>query len=365
MSPLQSLIATGTKLWLDSIDPDLVKRNRALGATGATSNPIIVSDIIKSGRFDDALGRLLSEGLSDHDIAWRITDMLVSQAQQVFLPAWESTKGDDGYVSFELDPLLEDPGFNIPEAERIKKYIALGKQWSSGQKNRMIKVPATPAGLAALEELAAAGVTVNVTLVFSERQYIAARDAIWRGAQKRKSLDKFKSVYSIFVSRLDVYTEHHVPQFSPKAQGLVGIVNAKRIWRMNRDFWADKKLPLKQEMIFASTGTKKKEDPPWKYVEAFAGADILTNPPATNDAVQASGRTITRHVDEMPPPEVVAEIDRLVDWQKLEDTLMEEGIKKFADPQKALLKLIADKRKQLDGASSAVKGAKAKQSTSA
>src|SRR5262249_53716806 len=156
---------------------------------------------------------------------------------------------------------LEDPELNMPEGERTKKYIALGKQWNSGQKNRMIKVPATPAGLAALEELAAAGVTVNVTLVFSERQYIAARDAIWRGAQRRTSLDKFKSVYSIFVSRLDVYTEHHVPQLSPKAQGMVGIVNAKRIWRMNRQFWADKKLPLKQEMIFASTGTKKKEDP--------------------------------------------------------------------------------------------------------
>ena len=66
---------------------------------------------------------------------------------------------------------------------------------------------------------------------------------------------------------------------------MVGIVNAKRIWQLNQQFWADKKLPLKQEMIFASTGTKKPEDPPWKYVEAFAGCDIETNPPATNDAV--------------------------------------------------------------------------------
>jgi len=359
MTPLQSLIATGTKLWLDSIDPDLVKKNRALDATGATSNPIIISDLIKTGRFDDALSRFLAEGLNDHDIAWRITDMLVSQGQQVFLPAWESTKGDDGYVSFELDPLLEDPDVNMPEAERTKKYIALGKQWSSGQKNRMIKVPATPAGLAALEELAAASVTLNVTLVFSARQYTAARDAIWRGAQRRPSLEKFKSVYSIFVSRLDVYTEHHVPQLSPKAQGMVGIVNAKRIWQMNRKFWADKKLPLKQEMIFASTGTKKPEDPPWKYVEAFAGADILTNPPATNDKVQASGRTITHQVDQMPPADVLAEIDSLVDMQKLEEALMEEGIRKFADPQKALLKLIGEKRQQLDGA--AAKGAKPKQ----
>src|SRR5438046_5086498 len=139
-SPLKSLVACGTKLWLDSVDPDEIARNRTLGATEATSNPIIISDLIKTGRFDDDLGRFLKEGLNDNDIAWRITDMLVSQAQQVFLPAWESTKGDDGYVSFELDPLLEDPELNIPEAERTKKYIALAKQWSSEQKNRMIKV---------------------------------------------------------------------------------------------------------------------------------------------------------------------------------------------------------------------------------
>jgi transaldolase len=128
---------------------------------------------------------------------------------------------------------------------------------------------------------------------------------------------------------------------------MVGIVNAKRIWKLNRDFWADKKLPLKQEMIFASTGTKKPEDPPTKYVEAFAGSDIETNPPATNKAVQESGKTFTRHVDQLPPADVLAEIDRKVDMDKLEHVLMEEGIKKFADPQKALLALIAKKRSEL------------------
>src|SRR5216684_6705065 len=105
-SPLRSLIASGTKLWLDSIDPDLVQRNRALGATGATSNPIIIADLIKTGRFDADLKRFIGQGLGDHDIAWQLTDMLVRQAQKVFEPAWQATHGDDGYVSFELDPLL-------------------------------------------------------------------------------------------------------------------------------------------------------------------------------------------------------------------------------------------------------------------
>jgi transaldolase len=344
-TPLQSLIACGTKVWLDSVDPDEIEKNRALGATGATSNPIIISDIIKTGRFDKRLDELFRKGLDDEGIAWALTDDLVSRAQKVFEPVWQETKGDNGYVSFELDPLLEDASCKLSVAEKSKRYIELGKKWSAGQKNRMIKVPATPGGLAALEELVASGVTINVTLVFSERQYHAARDACWRGAQRRTSRDNFKSVYSIFVSRLDVYTEKHVPDLSPAAQGMVGIVNAKRIWHLNQQFWSDKKLPLKQEMIFASTGVKKKEDPPEKYVAAFAGSDIETNPPATNAAVQKSGVTFTRQVDKLPPPEVLKEIDTKVDMQKLEETLMREGLEKFADPQKALLKLIASKRR--------------------
>src|SRR5436305_10973919 len=103
MNPLQSLIASGTKLWLDSIDPDLIARNRALGATGATSNPIIIADLIKTGRFDKALERFMKEDRQgDDEVAWRLTDMLVRQAQEVFQPVWEKTRGDDGYVSFEL-----------------------------------------------------------------------------------------------------------------------------------------------------------------------------------------------------------------------------------------------------------------------
>jgi transaldolase len=320
---LQSLIASGTKLWLDSIDPDEVARNRAWGASGATSN------------------------LSDVDLAWQLTDMLVKQAQQVFLPVWQETKGNDGYVSFELDPLLEDPKVNMPIAERTKHYIELGKKWAAGQQNRMIKVPATDGGLGALEELCAHGVTLNVTLIFTERQWHIAKDNIWRGAQRRASCDAFKSVYSIFVSRVDVYTEQHVPTLSAAAQGQVGIVNAKKIWKLNQQFWASKNLPLQQEMIFASTGVKRAEDPAWKYVEAFAGSDIETNPPKTNNDCGASGRTFTRMVDQMPSAEVVAEIEAKVDVPKMEAVLMEEGIKKFADPQHVLLKLIAEKRSAL------------------
>ncbi len=348
MTPLESLIATGTKLWLDSIDPDLVLENRALGATGATSNPIIVTNLLQTGRFDSELGSLLAEGLSDDEVAWKMTDQLVRNAQDVFAEVCRDTAGNDGYVSFVLDPLLEDESCPLNVEEKAARYAELAKQWAAGHENRMIKVPATPGGLAAVEEMVAAGVTVNVTLIFSDRQYELARDAVWRGAQRRTDPKSLKSVYSIFISRIDVYTEQHVPDLSDAAQGEVGIVNAKRIWQENQKFWAGKELPLDQEIIFASTGTKKPDDPKDKYVAALTGSDIQTNPPATNEAIQAmTGKTFTRQVDQLPAQDVLDDIDQHVNFQHLEETLMQEGLKKFADPQKALLALIAEKRESL------------------
>jgi transaldolase len=120
-SPLQSLIQCGTKLWLDSIDPELVKTNRALGATGATSNPIIIADLIKSGRFDRDLSELLRSGLDDESIAWRLTDQLVRAAQEVFLPVWQETQGNSGYVSVERVPLLDDPKLGPSHSDGVER----------------------------------------------------------------------------------------------------------------------------------------------------------------------------------------------------------------------------------------------------
>src|SRR5579864_2995449 len=119
---LQSLIASGTKVWLDGVEPNDVKKNRAWGITGATSNPIIISGIIEGGGFNNRITELAEQGLGDDEIAWRLDDELVKSAQQVFLPVWEQTKGNDGYVSFELDPLIEDEDKPMPHAERVRKY---------------------------------------------------------------------------------------------------------------------------------------------------------------------------------------------------------------------------------------------------
>ncbi len=341
---IDSLIATGTKLYLDSIDPDLVKENLAWGATGATSNPIIISNLIKTGRFDHDIQHYIQQGLSDTDIAWQLTDGLVSLAEQQFEAVWRKTGGDDGWVSFELDPLLEDDSNGLSLPAKISRYIQLGMKWAYGHKNRMIKVPATEAGILALEELSAQGITLNVTLIFTERQYVAARDAVWRGAQRRESLDCFKSVYSIFVSRIDQYTAKTLPNLPSELQGLVGILNAKQLWQLNQDFWSKNKTRLTQEIIFASTGTKDPKDVAWKYVRALAGSDIQTNPPETNQAIANADicfePELAKPIDDGPRQS----LQRNINFGLLESTLMQEGIAKFIEPQRKLLELIAAKR---------------------
>ena len=347
---LQSLINTGTKLYLDSVEPSLIDQNLAWGAVGATSNPAIISAIVKSGGLDAKIESLIAGGLDDEAVAWELTDNLVTDAEHKFAPIHQQTAGNAGWVSFELDPLLEDPTLRLSDADRTAKYIELGQKWAQGHVNRMIKVPATEAGLAALEDLAAAGVTLNVTLIFTDDQYTRARNAIWRGVHQRDDLSTFKSVYSIFISRIDVYTASEVPQLSEQAQGLTGILNAKRIWAENRKFWSDKGLKLDQELIFASTGTKDPNQKPWKYVQALAGSDIQTNPPETNEAIMGADVLFTRTVDQMPSQEVQDDIDSNVDVAAMHRQLMEEGVDKFVKPQRALLSLIAEKRRELSPA---------------
>jgi transaldolase len=342
---LESLMSTGTKIWSDGVAASDIESAPARGITGATSNPSIVAEILGEGHLDDRVRQLIDRGRSDDQIAWALNDELVTAAERVFLPMWELTEGNDGYVSFELDPLIEAVTTSLTHAEQVERYVVLGKQWSAGHTNRMIKVPATRAGIDALEPLAAAGVTVNVTLMFTQRQYRLARDAIWRGAQRRvNGRDGFKSVYSIFVSRVDSYCAALVPALSPAAQGMVGIVNAKRLWRENEGFWRGKGLRLQQEIVFASTGTKNPADPPDKYARALAGGGIQTNPPATNVAIEESPTPYSKQLDQQPSAEILAEVDGKIDLEAMERHLTEEGTGKFADAQRRILSHIAQER---------------------
>jgi transaldolase len=113
------------------------------------------------------------------------------------------------------------------------------------------------------------------------------------------------------------------------------------------EFWGTRSTPHRHEIVFASTGSKNKNDPPWNHPLALAGSDIETNPPATNEAVAASGLVFLRTVDQLPPPDVLADIDAELNVRTIEDFLIRDGVAKFADRQKTLLKLLADRRRVL------------------
>lgn len=341
-SPLKSLIQSGTKLWVDSVDPDLIQRDLKNGATGATSNPIIITDLISSGRFDAEIERLKATGLGASSVAWALTDSIVSEAEEQFKNIWAATGGQDGYVSFELDPLIEDDETLTLEG-KVAAYVELGKDWSVGHPNRLIKIPATEAGLLSIEPLVADGVNLNVTLIFTERQCDLARQAIWAGAQRRGNVDNLKCVLSVFVSRVDAYTRTTCTKLEADLQGSVGILNAQHIYLMNREFWKTRKTRLSQEMVFASTGTKYPEDSPDKYVRALAGGDIQTNPPATNAWVSENAHEPFNARLEMVKSERIQRMFTQVDMQLLENVLMTEGVAKFVEPQRKLLTLLSEK----------------------
>ena len=340
---IKSLLDSGTKLWIDSVDPELVIKNKKFGATGATSNPIIISELVKSGSCDDELKKLRSKSQSPTDLTWNITDWLVSNAESHFVDVFDRTKGNDGYVSFELDPLIEDVHAKTTILEKSNQYVELAKKWSKGHSNRMIKVPATPAGIGSLEEIVALGIPVNVTLIFSKRQYEAARDAVWKGIEKKGLQATSKSVFSIFVSRVDIAAEVIFPSSTVAISGELGIFNARFIWGLNQDFWKDKGCALSQEIVFASTGTKKPTDKPWKYVEALSGSDIQTNPPATNDAVASSQVLFKKGVFTSLSQSMIDDVEKNIRWNALEDQLMREGLEKFCKPQSELIQLVTSR----------------------
>ena len=200
----------------------------------------------------------------------------------MFDPVWErDARATTATSASSSTRCSKTPPARCRAAERTTKYIELGKKWSAGHKNRMIKVPATPGGLGALEELVAAGVTLNVTLIFSERQYnarprrlLARHPAARRPRHASSRSTASSSAGSTCTPRSTCRTCRRPPRAGRHRQRQAHLEAEPASSGRTRG------CRCKQEMIFASTGTKKPDDPPWKYVEAFAGSDIETNPPA-------------------------------------------------------------------------------------
>jgi transaldolase len=353
MKATQQLHDLGQSLWLDNITRGLLKDGtlrryvREFSVTGLTSNPTIFDKAIKEGGFYDAAIRQKSaEGKSGEALFFDLALEDLTQAADLFRPIHDSTGGVDGWVSLEVSPLLAND-----TAGTINAVAQLHRR--AQRPNLFIKIPGTPEGVPAIEESIFAGVPVNVTLLFSREQYIAAAEAYMRGIERRiaAGLDpEVGSVASIFVSRWDVAVKDKVPQ---RLRNRLGIAVAKRAYKAYRQFltaprW--RKLAAAgarpQRLLWASTGTKDPNASDTLYIEALAAPDTInTIPNKTLHSFADHGELNgVLPVDGGDAEEVLAEFARLgVDDATLAAQLQGEGTESFDKSWQDLMDRIASK----------------------
>jgi transaldolase len=286
MKATQQLHDLGQSLWLDNItrglltDGALRRYISEFSVTGLTSNPTIFDKAIKEGGFyDAAIRRKTAEGKSGEALFFDLALEDFIQAADLFRPIHDSTGGVDGWVSLEVSPLLaNDTAGTINAAAQLHRRVR--------RPNLFIKIPGMPEGVPAIEESIFGGVPVNVTLLFSREQYIAAAEAYMRGIERRIAarLDpEVGSVASIFVSRWDVAVKDKVP---PRLRNRLGIAIAKRAYRAYRELLAAprwRKLAAAgarpQRLLWASTGTKDPNASDTLYIEALAAPYTINTIP--------------------------------------------------------------------------------------
>jgi transaldolase len=298
MKATRRLHELGQSLWLDNITRGLLSSGtltryiRELDVTGLTSNPTIFDLAIKEGgAYDQAIRAKAGTGLSTEALFFELALEDLTQAADLFRPVHEATHGVDGWVSLELSPLLaEDTAGSVKAAAQLHARAQ--------RSNLFIKIPGTPAGVAAIEESIFAGIPINVTLLFSREQYVAAAEAYLRGIERRIAAGRdpdVASVASLFVSRWDVAVNGKVPA---ELRNRLGIAIAKRTYKAYRGMLASprwNKLAAAgahpQRLLWASTGVKDPAAPDLLYVEALAAPDTIdTMPEKTLLALADHGR---------------------------------------------------------------------------
>lgn len=286
MNPANRLHALGQSLWLDNItrtmvaDGTLARYIGTLSVTGLTSNPAIFDAAIRTGSaYDAAIRAKSAAGLRDEALLFELAIEDLQAAADLFRPIHDATGGADGWVSLEVSPLLADDAAGTVAA-------ALALHARAARPNLYIKIPGTPAGLVAIEDTIAAGVPVNVTLLFSAAQYVAAAEAWQRGIARRLAagLDgRVSSVASVFVSRWDGAIKGQVPADLENRLGLAMMGRAYRDYRRLRASPAWQALAAQgiapQRLLFASTSTKDPALPECLYVDALAAPDTVNTIP--------------------------------------------------------------------------------------
>jgi len=352
----------GQSLWLDNISREILTNGTLaryiseLSLTGLTSNPTIFEHAIGNGRlYDESIADVARQGKSGEDLFFALALQDLTQAADLFRPVFEATGGVDGWVSLEVSPLLVD--------DTTKTIQAAARQHEAAARpNLFIKIPGAPAGIPAIEESIFAGVPINVTLLFSRRQYLAAAEAYLRGIERRVAagLDpKVESVASLFVSRWDVAVKENLP---PRYQNRLGIAIAMRTYQAYRDLLASarwQKLAKAgahpQRLLWASTGTKDPTAPDTLYVEALVAPDTInTIPEKTLQAFADHGKVgAALPVGGGNAEAVIGEIrGQGIDDEALAARLQHEGADAFAKSWKAMLSRIGEKSLQLVGIAS-------------
>jgi transaldolase len=353
MKATQTLHQLGQSLWLDNITRTLLQSGTLAGyiqdlsVTGLTSNPTIFEHAIGSGdSYDASIRRLTEAGLSEEDRFFELALEDLKEAADLFLPVFTASHGLDGWVSLEVSPLLADDAVHtIQAAKRLHAQ--------AGKPNLFIKIPGTPEGITAIEEAIYSGIPVNVTLLFSCEQVMAAAEAYMRGVERRLAagLDpKVASVLSLFVSRWDVAVLEKV---DTSLHNRLGIAIAMRSYKAHCDLLASPRWQhlaaagaQVQRMLWASTGTKDPKAPDTLYVQALAAPDTINTLPE---------KTLLAFADHGKPGKllptdggyceaVIEEFRREgVDDAALALQLQREGVAAFATSWHALLTRIREK----------------------
>jgi transaldolase len=357
MSRLEQLRAAGVSIWLDTLSRELLDTGAfadliaGSAVTGATSNPTIFAKaIMSSNRYDEPLRAAVDAGRHEpQELFFELALEDVRRAADLLRPTYDATAGRDGFISFECTPdLAHDTAATIGQAVELWGRIA--------RKNAMIKVPATDAGIPAIEELTARGININVTLLFSVARHEQVMNAYLAGLERRLSdgspVDGIASVASFFVSRVDAKVD---PQLPPRSElrGRVAIANARLAYARYRERFADQRWrrlrqagAQPQRPLWASTGTK---DPCYSdvlYVEDLIAPGVVnTMPEATLHAFADHGdATRTFPPDARWPEETLRRVhEEAIDLPAITAVLEDEGVQSFCDSYGDLLACIAAK----------------------
>ena len=361
MKATETLHDRGQSLWLDNITRDLLETGTlaryigALSVTGLTSNPTIFDHAIKnSSAYDAAIRKKVREGKSGEELFFELALEDLTRAADLFRPIWDRTNGVDGWVSLEVSPLLAHNSASTLAAAKALHARA-------GRPNLLIKIPGTTEGLPAIEEAIFAGIPINVTLLFSREQYLAAADAFLRGIERRLAAGlkpEVGSVASVFISRWDAAVKDTAPQ---GLRNQLGIAIAKRTYKAYRDLLGSQRWQRvfnagarPQRLLWASTGTKDPSASDVLYIRALAAPfTVNTMPEGTLKALADHGA-----LGEMLPAdggdseEVLARFASAgVEVDALASQLQDEGAKSFVNSWRELMDVITGKSADLAKAS--------------